>query len=141
MAEPNIEIDGLGFIAEELTADQSQSSREIVETKIFNGTEFVTQGEYKPMKWTFKTYLQYKEGYEFNELVKYLESKPLTVVSPLIGDSFTAIVRITRNVSNELAMELEVELTEVPDVTNYTVDNSLYQYRHLTIQEIHDQEE
>lgn len=141
MAEPNIEIDGIGFIAEELTADQSQSSREIVETKIFNGTEFVTQGEYKPMKWTFKTYLQYKKGYEFNELVKYLESKPLTVVSPLIGDSFTAIVRITRNVSNELAMELEVELTEVPDVTNYTVDNSLYQYRHLTIQEIHDQEE
>ena len=141
MAEPNIEIDGIGFIAEELTADQSQSSREIVETKIFNGTEFVTQGEYKPMKWTFKTYLQYKKGYEFNELVKYLESKPLTVVSPLIGDSFTAIVRITRNVSNELAMELEIELTEVPDVTNYTVDNSLYQYRHLTIQEIHDQEE
>ena len=141
MDGPNIEIDGIGFIAEELTADQSQSSREIVETKIFNGTEFVTQGEYKPMKWTFKTYLRYEKGYEFNELVKYLESKPLTVVSPLIGDSFTAIVRVTRNVSNALWMEFEIELTEVPDVTNYTVDNSLYQYRHLTIQEIHDQEE
>ena len=140
MVDYNIEVGGIGFIAEELTAEQSQPSREIVTTKIFNGTEFVTQGDYLPMSWSFKTYLEYDKGYELNDMIRFLESKPQTVISPLIGDSFTAIVRITRNINNNKFMELEVKLTEAPDITNYTVDNSLYRYKHLTIQEIHNQE-
>ena len=140
MADANIEIGGLEFIAEELTADQSQPSREVVTTKIFNGTAFVTQGDYLPMSWSFKVYKEYTTGDEWNGMIKYLESAPMTVICPYIGDNFTAAVRITRNIESAKLMCLEFKLTEIPDTTNYTVDNSLYKYKHLTIQEVHDSE-
>ena len=134
----NIEIAGIGFTAEELTPEQSQGTRDIVTTKILNGTCFITQGEYLPMVWSFTTHLYYSTGDEWNPLIKYLESKPHEIVSPLIGEIFTGVVRVTRTpVSHEL-MQLEIKITEAPDISNYTVDNSLYEKRHLSIQEIHD---
>ena len=136
----NIEIGGVGFTAEELTPEQSQSTRDINITKILNGTCFITQGDYLPMVWSFKTHLYYTDGDEWNPLIRYLEAKPREVVSPLIGEIFTGIIRVTRTpVSHEL-MQLEFKITEAPDITNYTVDNSLYKYSHLSIQEVHDGE-
>lgn len=140
----NIEIGGFQFVAEELKAEQSQPSREVTTTKIFNGTSFVTQGDYLPMSWTFTSYMPYSiesPSSGFNGMIKYLESGPMEVFCPLIGDKFTAAVRVVRNVQGSGLMKLEFTLTEAPDVSNYTVDNFLYKYNHLTIQEIHDQQE
>lgn len=137
----NIEIAGIGFTAEELTPEQSQGSRDLVTTKILNGTAFISQGEYLPMVWSFKTHLYYKTGDEWNALIHYLESKPHEIVCPLIGEIFTGAVRITRTPVNDRLMMLEFKITEVPDTSGYTVDNGLYKYGHLTIQEVHDQVE
>lgn len=130
MSDENIEIDGIPFTAEELTPEQSQGTREIVTTKIMNGTCFMTQGEYSPMVWSFKTHVYYTRGDEYNSIIKYLESKPMEVVCPLIGEVFTAWVRIKRtHVSHELIM-LEFTLTEVPKTYNYSMDEIV---NHLTI--------
>lgn len=134
----NIEIGGIAFTAEELTPEQSQGSRDVTVTKIFNGTCFVTQGEYLPMIWSFKTHLYYKTGDEWNPLIRHLESEPQEIVSPLIGEIFTGIVRITRTPVSPELMQLEFKITEAPDISNYTVDNSLYKQKHLSIQEVHD---
>ena len=134
----NIEIAGIGFTAEELTPEQSQGSRDIVTTKILNGTAFISQGEYLPMIWTFKTHLYYTDGGQWNPLIRYLESKPHEIICPMIGEIFTGVVRVTRTPVSDRLMMLEFTITEVPDVDDYTIDNGLYKYGHLTIQEVHD---
>lgn len=133
----NIEIGGISFTAEDLTPSQSQGSRDVVVTKILNGTAFISQGEYLPMKWTFKTHLYYKQGDEYNKLIQYLESKPHEITCPLIGNIFKGIVRITRTPVTHQLMMLEFTITEIPNTSDYTIDNTLYTKGHLTIQEIH----
>lgn len=137
----NILISDIGFTAEELSSDQSQASRSVNTTKILNGTTYTTQGEYLPMSWTFKTHLYYETGTEWNALIQYLESGTHEVISPLIGEMFNATVRVTRVPVSQELMELSFTITEVPDVSDYTVDNSLYMGKHLSIQEVHDQQE
>lgn len=139
MTDENIEIGGVSFVAEELTPEQSQGTRDIVITKILNGTAYVSQGEYLPMIWSFKTHLYYEQGDEWNSLIRQLESEPQEIICPLIGEIFKAVVRIIRTPVNDGLMQLEFKLTEIPDTSNYTVDNGLYKYGHLTIQEVHEQ--
>lgn len=135
----NIEIDGHQFYAEDLTPNQSQATREIITTNVMNGTSVNTQGDYIPLEWKFNTHLFYvgRTPDYYNSLIADLESKPCEVVCPDIGDVFTAKVRITRSpvLKTDNVLSLAVTLTEIPDVTDYYIDNSLYSESRMTIYE------
>lgn len=132
----NINLDGYNFVAEEFNNTNSLGHRSINKTKIFNGGEVSTFGEYVPVTCDFTTHIRVPENKPnyHDDLFKYLMSKSVKVISPLVGYSFNAYCSIERHLEKgtKNIIIVKFKLDEATD-SRLTIDNELYTNKRLSI--------
>ena len=126
------------FFAENITSNESFSRRDLVRTKVMNGTEVVTQGDWIGRDFNFTSHVPIDDDPQIYD--KYFQSmlhQPCTVMSPYMGDMFEAQLTIKRepmeNQPNTLKLEIQVQ--EIPNVDDYWIDNVLQKEKRMTIVE------
>ena len=117
--EANVEIDGFPFYAEEINGTEPYNRRELKRTKIKNGTEHVTRGEYIPREYSFTTTVDVPlERPDIHDNVfRELMSKPCEVVCPDMGGIFNAevIISKTHNPASPTTLSLDITVKEIPE--------------------------
>jgi hypothetical protein len=118
MVEENVEIDGFLLYAEDITATESYNRRELLRTKILNGSEFVSKGQFIPREYTFTcqvdTPIDRPDIYD--EIFAYMNNNPCQVTSRYMG-MFNAEVIITKTYNKGQAglISLSILVREIPE--------------------------
>lgn len=116
-AEHNIEINGFPFWVEEFSSNESYNRRELNRQDILGGTQFVTRGKYIPRQFSFTTHVKVPiERHDVHDKV-FIEmmSKPAEIITPDFGGLFTAEVVVKKTPSAPDELEIEFEITEIPE--------------------------
>ena len=111
----NLEIEGVLFIVENISYTNTLPKRNLNRTKIINGTEIVTAGEYTPLEFEITTTINVplnRPDY-YNSAFTELQSKICNVVSPLMG-SFKAELTINYEPSTPESIKVRIQIKEVP---------------------------
>jgi len=111
----NLEIEGVLFIVENISYTNTLPKRTLNRTKIINGTEIVTAGEYTPLEFEITTTINVpvnRPDY-YNDAFTELQSKICRVVSPLMG-SFKAELTINYESSTPESIKVRIQIKEVP---------------------------
>lgn len=116
------------FYAEQITANESYNRRDLIRTKVMNGTETVTQGDWIGREFSFTTHLPVGEDRTIYD--KYFLSmlhQPCTIINEDMGEMFTAQVIIKKEPveKHPNTLKLEVEIKEIPEIDDYWIDNVL----------------
>lgn len=124
------------FYAENITANEPYARRDLVRTKVMNGTEVVTQGDWIGRDFTFTSHVPVSDDRTIYD--KYFQSmlhQPCKILSEDMGDMFDAQVIIKKtpleNYPNTL--KLEVQVIEIPSVDDYWIDNVLQKEKRMVI--------
>ncbi|MBX7076669.1 MAG: hypothetical protein K1X33_05085 [Methanobacteriaceae archaeon] len=119
MVEENVEIDGFLFYAEDITATESYNRRELLRTKILNGSEFVSKGQFIPREYTFTAQVDtpIDRPDVYDEVFEYMNNNPCEVVSRYMG-MFNAEIVITKTYNKGQAgiLQLSILVREIPDI-------------------------
>ena len=126
------------FYAEQITANESFSRRDLIRTKVMNGTEVVTQGDWIGRDFTFTCHVPIADDPQIYD--KYFQSmlhQPCKILSPNMGDMFDAQVTIKKEPmeNHPNTLKLEVHVQEIPDVSDYWIDNVLQKEKRMNIVE------
>lgn len=126
------------FFAENITSNEAFSRRDLIRTKVMNGTEVVTQGDWIGRDFTFTTHIPIAEDRQIYD--KYFQSmlhQPCTIMSPDMGDMFTAqvIIKKTPMENHPNTLVLEIQIIEIPSVDDYWIDNVLQMEERMIIVE------
>lgn len=115
----SVTIMGVKFYAENIRGQEPVNRREREFTPIIGGTERVNKGKYVHREFSFTTTWFFPTGKPdvYNNLFKQMMSKPVQVISKYMGN-FNALVQIQTSFpeSSPNHMELDVNVTEIPDV-------------------------
>lgn len=126
------------FYAEQITANESYSRRDLIRTKVMNGTEVVTQGDWVGRDFTFTCHVpvDYDPTIYDNYFVVMMH-QPCTILCPDMGDMFSAQVVVKKKPmeNHPHTLELEIQITEIPDVEDYWIDNVLQKEKRMVIVE------
>lgn len=118
-ASANVEIGGYEFFAENINGDETFNRRELIFKPLLNGTVTSKKGKYVQRKFSFTTTLYHPSGRPdtHDKLLSQLMSKPVTVISPSMGGTFTAMVVFKKNIEEGSPnhITLDVDITEIPD--------------------------
>lgn len=126
------------FYAEQISANESYSRRDLVRTKVMNGTEVVTQGDWIGREFTFTSHVPIGDDRQIYD--KYFQSmlhQPCSILCPDMGDMFSAQVTIKKEPveHHPHTLKLEVEIKEIPNVDDYWIDNVLQKEKRQVIVE------
>lgn len=126
LADQNVEIDGFPFYAESITPNEAYSRRDLKRTKILNGGEVVTQGDFIPRDYTFTSKLQIEpERHDmYDSVFQELIGKPCQVVCKDMGGLFDAQVTIKKSptTGDPRTITCEVQVVEICDTSSYFPD-------------------
>jgi len=124
----DIEIDGFCFYGE-IKPTVSYSYRELTTTKIMNGTEVNTQGDFTPREFTVTSYIYTGTDNKriYDKKFQEMMNKPCRVLCEDMGDMFYAKVIILKTpvTGNPGAYDLEISIKEIPDINNYYIDDTI----------------
>ncbi len=116
----NVEIDGFPFFASEITSNESFPRRELKRTKIKNGTELVTKGEYIPREYSFKTSVEVpvEDPGVHDKIFTEMCNKPCEIVCPDMGGIFQAQVIIKKSHATGTPdfIDLDITIKEIPGI-------------------------
>lgn len=126
------------FYAEQITSNESYSRRELVRTKVMNGTEVVTQGDWIGRDFSFTSHVPIDDDPQIYD--KYFQSmlhQPCKILSPYMGDMFMAQVIIKKEPkeNHPHTIKLDVQVQEIPDISDYWIDNVLQKEKRMVITE------
>ena len=126
------------FFAEQITPNEAYSRRDLVRTKVTNGTEVVTQGDWIGRDFQFTSHVPVGDDRQVYD--KYFQSmmhQPCTILCEDMGDMFDAQVIIKKSPLEGYAntLKLEVQVQEIPDVSDYWIDNVLQKEKRMVITE------
>lgn len=98
----NIKIMGYYLRTENVQVDTAIPYRSLNTTKIFNGKEINTRGEWNGISFSFDSFLHVpaKKRNMYDKIFKEMMSKPVEVVSQDFGGLFYAQVIVKKNISN-----------------------------------------
>ena len=117
------------FVLSTLTPEQSQESRELLETPLMNGTVYNSFGAYKPMRWNATCSLACPDNdlCYYDSVFKEIEASPQEISCPALGDIFTAWVTVKKTPDQyDYWINLELTITECNKDTDYRIDNNLF---------------
>lgn len=124
----SVTIMGIPFYAENIQAPEPHNRREREFTPIIGGTERVNKGKYIHKEYSFTTTWFFPTGRPdiYDTTFEKMMSKPVTVVSQYMGGTFKALIKISQTFPENSPnhMDLEVTVTEVPDVKSNIVGES-----------------
>ena len=126
------------FFAEQITPNEAFSRRDLVRTKVMNGTEVVTQGDWIGRDFTFTCHVPV--DYDPTIYDKYFQAmlhQPCSILSPDMGDMFDAqvIIKKTPMENYPHTLTLEIQVIEIPEVDDYWIDNVLQKEKRMVIVE------
>lgn len=126
------------FFAESISPNEAFSRRDLVRTKVMNGTEVVTQGEWIGRDFNFTSHIPI--DYDPTIYDKYFQSmlhQPCRILSPDMGDMFYAQVIIKKNPLENYpkTLTLEIQVIEIPNIDDYWIDNVLQKEKRMVIVE------
>lgn len=122
----NIEIDGFPFTAESISPNEAYSRRDLKRTKILNGGEVVTQGDFIPRDFTFTSKLRVRPDNHdmYDNIFQNMVSKPCEVVCRDMGPIFNAQVTIKKSptTGDPTTLTCEVQVVEICNTADYFPD-------------------
>lgn len=124
------------FFAENITANEAYSRRDLVRTKVMNGTEVVTQGDWIGRDFTFTSHMPIDgDPTIYDQYFQSMLHQPCTIMSPDMGDMFQAQVIIKKSPleKHPNTLALEVQVIEIPNIDDYWIDNVLQIEQRMTI--------
>lgn len=134
-----IEIDNIPMVMENVNIVVSNSYRELITTKIMNGTEINTQGEWQPREFSFTTYLRVPNNKinELNSMINEIQHKPCEIVYPDFGEIFLGFVKIIKTRVDTNGFELKISVKELASehIKDYYIDNNVITNSRLEISE------
>ena len=112
----NLEIMGYHFFAEEVSPTEAFRRRELNFNSIVGGTKKVTNGEYVGLEFSVTTHVKInpKKPNMHNKIFDEIMSKPVKVVSPDLGGTFTANVIIKPERETPRYLKLTINIKEIP---------------------------
>lgn len=126
LGDQNVEIGGFPFYAESINSNESYSRRDLKRTKIMNGAEVVTQGDFIPRDYSFTSKLQIEKDRHdmYDEVFQILISSPQEVVCRDMGPIFDAQVTIKKQpiTGDPYNIQVEVQVVEIVDTSSYFPD-------------------
>lgn len=115
----NIEIGGYPFFAENIDGEEPFNRREYTFRPILNGTLSAKRGKYIQRKFSFHTTLYHGDGRpdSHDEILKELQSKPVTIISQAMGGMFKAFVTFSKSIpeGSPFHTEYDVDVIEIPE--------------------------
>ena len=113
----NIEIMGYPFYAEDVSPSEALRRREYNFNSVVGGTQIVTPGQYVGLDFSITTHIPIDPNRPdmHKQIFQEMMSKPVTVTSPEIGGSFSAIVVIKPVHETFNSLKLDISIKEVPD--------------------------
>lgn len=112
----NLEIMGYPFYVEKVSANEAFRRREVNLNAVVGGTLKASKGQYVGLDFKITTHVRVNPNkpHAHNKIFREMMSKPVTVSSPELGGSFTAIVVITPDHSKMNFLELSISIKEIP---------------------------
>lgn len=112
----NLEIDGMPFFIDDYQITEGTPRRELNETQIALGTNFVSRGKYIAREGTFyTTVLVERDQHDVHyKVFERLNNKPCEVYCPLLGGIFTAKVIIKWEKDTPTTLRLNIQIKEIP---------------------------
>lgn len=124
--DQDVEIDGFPFYAESITPNEAYTRRDLKRTKILNGAETATQGDWIGRDFSFSANLQVEKNHHemYDDIFMELMSKPCEVVCRDMGPIFDAEVIIKKSpiTAEPYSLNVEVQVKEIADVSSYFPD-------------------
>ena len=114
----NVTVDGYQMIMEDLSTNESFNRRETIRHNIIGGTQSVMRGNYVARDYTFTTHLLIVPEFPdvYDDIIREWQSKPVEVISNLMGGKFKAELIIKKTPSNSPNyLNLEVQVKEIPE--------------------------
>ena len=114
----NVTIDGYQMIMEDLSTNESFNRRETIRHNILGGTQSVMRGNYVVRDYTFTTHLLVAPSHPdvYDDVIREWQSKPVEVISNLMGGKFKAELIIKKTPSDSPNyLNLEVQVKEIPE--------------------------
>lgn len=113
----NLEIMGYHFFAEEVSPNEAFRRRELNFNSIVGGTKKVTNGEYIGLEFSVTTHVKINPQTPdmHNRIFEEMMGKPVQVVSPDLGGTFTANVIIKPERETVNYLKLTINIKEIPD--------------------------
>lgn len=129
MPNGNIKINGYYLKMENINVDTSFPYYNLNTTKIFNGTEINTQGEWNGISFSFETYLTlpYRERNKYDKILQEMMSKPCEVVCRDFGGLFYANVVVKKQpiTGNPNGLSLNFSIKQLPITSDYYPDTKM----------------
>ena len=126
------------FFAENITPNEAFSRRDLVRTKVMNGTEVVTQGDWIGRDFTFTSHIPIDyDPTIYDKYFKEMLHQPCRILSPDMGDMFYAQVTIKKSPLENYpkTLKLEIQVVEIPEIDDYWIDNVLQKEKRMVITE------
>lgn len=117
--EEQVTIMNYPFYTNNVESDAPHNYRERKFTPILGGTERVSQGEYIHREYSFTSIISYPPGRPdaYDQIFRKMQSKPVKVKSKSMGkDEFNALIKLRISDYAPNRLQVEVTVTEVPDV-------------------------
>lgn len=114
MIEENIIIGDYLFTGTEISIDNSEPYRELVTTKVMNGTARHRLGEWNGIKFTLSTPYPFADPVEVNKVVRDLHGTIQEVLCPYVSDDlFNAYIKVTKQLSGPELFKLTFDIEQV----------------------------
>ncbi len=126
------------FFAEQITPNEAYSRRDLIRTKVMNGTEVVTQGDWIGRDFTFTSHIPIDyDPTIYDKYFTVMLHQPCTILSPDMGNMFDAQVLIKKSPLENYpkTLTLEIQVIEIPNIEDYWIDNVLQKEKRLVITE------
>ena len=127
-----VDIDGYLFFPKSVQGNESFSHREFLRTKIMNGGEFTSRGQYVCKEFSFDTIIDIdpEELDDYMKIFTIMENKVCRVTSPYMGGMFNAEVKITvtNPETSPHVIECNVNIKEIPSAMARLDGDPVVQY-------------
>lgn len=135
--EANLLIDGFPFYVEGLQPVESFERRDIVRTKVMNGTEVATQGDWIPKEFNVQTSIEVAPNQHdiHDNTFKKMMSKPCEIICPEMGDIFKAQVIIKKSPvsGGPRTLNLDINIKQIADTSDFYTSNALDNFNRMKI--------
>jgi len=125
----DIKIMGYYFKMENVQTDTSFEYHSMNTTKIFNGTEINTMGEWNGVQFSFDTYIpiKYEQRNKYDKIFKKMMSKPVEVITKDFDGLHYAQVIIKKQLNNGSpdGLDLNISVREIPITSDYYPDTDI----------------